>query len=49
MLPKDLPPHSIVQRHVHGWRAGGLPHTIRFDLALRARDLEIREARRRQA
>jgi len=44
MLPKDFPPASTVQRYFYEWRDSGLWHTIRFHLALAARELEGRQA-----
>ena len=44
MLPKDLPPHSTVQRYFYDWRDGGLWRTISNSLVMDARELEGREA-----
>jgi transposase len=44
MLPKDFPPASTVQRCFYDWRDCGLIETIRFHLAVAARELEGREA-----
>jgi len=43
-LPKDFPPYSTVQRYFYDWRDSGRLETIRFMLAMDARDLEGREA-----
>jgi len=43
-LPRDFPPPSTVQRYFYDWRDGGLWQTIRFQLAMEARELEGREA-----
>lgn len=43
-LPKDFPPYSTVQRYFYAWRDSGLWVTIRFCLAMEARELEGREA-----
>ena len=43
-LPKDFPPPSTVQRYFYDWRDSGLWQTIRFHLAMAARELEGREA-----
>jgi transposase len=43
-LPKDFPPYSTVQRYFYDWRDSGLLQTIRFALAMEARELEGREA-----
>lgn len=44
MLPKDLPPHSTVQRYFYDWRDSGLWRTISNSLVMSARELEGREA-----
>lgn len=44
MLPKDFPPVSTVQGYFYDWRDSGLLQTIRFALAMAARELEGREA-----
>jgi transposase len=44
MPPKDPPPYSAVQRCFDEWRDSGLLKTIRFALAMDARDLEGHEA-----
>jgi transposase len=44
MLPKDLPPHSTVQRYFYDWRDSGLWRTISNSLVMAARELEGREA-----
>jgi transposase len=44
MLPKDLPPHSTVQRYFYDWRDSGLWRTISNSLVMDARELEGREA-----
>ncbi len=38
MLPKGFPPASTVQRYFYNWRNRGLIETIRFHLAVAARD-----------
>ena len=43
MLPRDFPPASTVQRYFYDWRDRGLIATIRFHLAMAARELERRE------
>lgn len=43
-LPKDFPPVSTVQRYFYQWRDNRLWQTIRFHLAMRAREREGREA-----
>jgi transposase len=43
ILPKDLPPHSIVQRYFYDWRDSGLWRTISNSLVLSARELEGRD------
>lgn len=45
MLPKDFfPPVSTAQRYFYYWRDRGLIATIRFHLAMAARELEGRDA-----
>ena len=44
MLPKDFPPVSTVQRYFYQWRDSRLWQTIRFHLAMQAREREGREA-----
>ena len=44
MLPKDFPPVSTVQRYFYQWRDNRLWQTIRFHLAMQAREREGREA-----
>ena len=44
LLPKDFPPASTVQRYFYDWRDRGLIATIRFHLAMAARELEGRDA-----
>ena len=44
MLPKDFPPVSTVQRYFYEWRDSRLWQTIRFHLAMQAREREGREA-----
>lgn len=44
MPPKDYPPASTVQRYFYDWRDRGLIETIRFHLAVAARELEGRKA-----
>ena len=43
-LPKDFPPVSTVQRYSCEWRDSRLWQTIRFHLAMQAREREGREA-----
>ena len=43
-LPKDFPPVSTVQRYFYQWRDSRLWQTIRFHLAMQAREREGREA-----
>jgi transposase len=43
-LPRDFPPPSTVQRYFYAWRDSGLWQTIRFQLAMDARELEGRDA-----
>ena len=43
-LPKDFPPVSTVQRYFYEWRDSRLWQTIRFHLAMQAREREGREA-----
>ena len=43
MLPKDFPPVSTVQRYFYEWRDSRLWQTIRFHLAMQAREREGRE------
>lgn len=43
-IPKDFPPPSTVQRYFYDWRDGGLWQTIRFQLAVKARELDGRNA-----
>ena len=43
-LPKDVPPVSTVQRYFYQWRDSRLWQTIRFYLAVQAREREGREA-----
>ena len=43
-LPRDFPPVSTVQRYFYQWRDNRLWHTIRFHLAMQARECEGREA-----
>ena len=40
MLPKDFPPVSTVQRYFYEWRDSRLWQTIRFHLAMQARERE---------
>lgn len=44
MLPKDFLPASTVQHYFCDWRDCGLIETIRFHLAVAARELEGRQA-----
>jgi transposase len=44
LLPRDLPPFTIVQRYFSDWRNGGLLRTINHLLVMDARELEGREA-----
>jgi len=43
-IPKDFPPPSTVQRYFYDWRDGGLWQTIRFHFAVKARELDDRNA-----
>ena len=43
-LPKDFPPVSTVQRYFYQWRDSRLWQTIRFHLAVQAREREGRKA-----
>ena len=43
-LPRDFPPVSTVQRYFYQWRDSRLWQTIRFHLAVQAREREGREA-----
>jgi len=43
-IAQRLPPYSTVQRYFYDWRDSGLLDTIRFQLVMKTRELEGREA-----
>ena len=45
MLPREFPPRSTVQRYFYAWREDGTWRWINYELLMRARLADGREAR----